>query len=354
MNKGAVGIRRRPFLLGAPKAVSAEGENAMRKRLAALILAALCSSASANDSTATVGAGGLVLEKTDSIAMESEDLYVSVDEVRVRYRFRNLSAAPVSTVVAFPMPPRSLATEYGGDVAYPSNFRTSVDGRPVTAKLERKATINGRDHRALLERFGVPVAPESINEATAAMDRLPPARQAELVRLGLAGQEEYDAGKGMEKHLIPLWTVEDRYWWTQAFPARRDVQIDHRYVPGAGGSVDTFVAFPEYRKTAESRAMAAKYCVDKATIATVDKRRNKGLEGPMMPQRNVDYILTTGANWAKPIGDFRLVVDKGNPKNLVSFCGEGVRKISPTRFEMRKRNWRPTHDLHVLIIEPRR
>ena len=35
-----------------------------------------------------------------------------------------------------------------------------------------------------------------------------------------------------------------------------------------------------------------------------------------------------------PIGRFRLVVDKGAPGNLVSFCGEGVRKISPTRFEM--------------------
>ena len=326
----------------------------MRTTATFLVLAALSSSASANDSTATVGAGGLVLETTDSIAMESEDLYVSVDEVRVRYRFRNVTPTAVSTVVAFPMPPRSLATEYGGDVAYPSNFRTSVDGRPIHATLERKATLNGRDHRGLLERYGIPVAPESINDATAVMDRLPPARKAELIRLGLAGEEEYDAGKGWEKHLIPLWTIEDRHWWTQTFPAGRDVRIDHRYVPGAGGSVESFLAFPEYRDTPEARATIAKYCVDKATMAAVDKRRNKGLEGPLMPQRTVDYILTTGANWARPIGDFRLVVDKGRPCNLVSFCGEGVKKISPTRFEMRKSNWRPTRDLEVLILEPRR
>ncbi len=326
----------------------------MRRTIAAAALAGLAVPSAANDSTATVGAGGLVLEKTDSIAMESEDLYVSVDEVRVAYRFRNITAMPVTTVIAFPMPPRSLSTEYGGDVAYPSDFRTSVDGRRVAAKLERKATIKGRDHRALLERFGIPVAPESINEATAAMDRLPPARQAELVRLGLAGQEEYDAGQGMEKHLIPLWTVEDRYWWTQAFPAGRDVRIDHRYVPGAGGSVESLIAFPQYRDLPERRAMIADYCIDTAFITAVDKRRNTGLEGPMMPQRTIEYILTTGANWAKPIGDFRLVVDKGKPRNLVSFCGKGVRKISPIQFEMRKSNWRPTRDLKVLIIEPRR
>ena len=326
----------------------------MRKIVAASLLAGLTSGALANDSTATVGAGGLVLEKTDSIAMESEDLYVSVDQISVRYLFRNLSGAPVTTVVAFSMPPRSLATEYGGDVAYPSDFRTSVDGRPVQATLERKATLKGRDHRALLERFGIPVAPDSINEATAAMDRLAPTRKAELIRMGLAGEEEYDAGKGVEKHLIPLWTIEDRYWWTQAFPAGRDIRIDHRYVPGAGGSVESFIAFPEYRNTPEARATIAKYCVDKTTIAAVDKRRDKGLEGPLMPQRTVEYILTTGANWAKPIGDFRLVVDKGKPGNLVSFCGDGVRKITPTQFEMRKRNWRPTLDLEVLILEPRR
>ena len=325
----------------------------MRTIIAALVLAGLAVPAHANDSTATVGAGGLVLQKSESIAMVSEDLYVSVDAIRVAYRFRNVTAVPVTTVVAFPMPPRRMSDEYGGDVAYPSDFRTSVDSRPVKARLERKATLKGRDYRALLERFGVPLTPDSINGATAVMDRLPPARKAELIRLGLAGEEQYDAGKGWEKHLIPLWTVEDRYWWRQVVPPGRDVRIDHRYVPGAGGSVETFVAFPQYRNTPEAKAMIAQYCIDKAFIAAVDARRNKGLEGPMMPQRNFDYILTTGANWAKPIGDFRLVVDKGSAKNLVSFCGEGVRKISPTQFEMRKRNWRPTRDLKVLIAEPR-
>jgi hypothetical protein len=46
------------------------------------------------------------------------------------------------------------------------------------------------------------------------------------------------------------------------------------------------------------------------------------------------------------------VVDKGAPANLVSFCDDGVRKISPTRFEVRHRNWRPDRDLEVLIVAP--
>jgi len=63
-------------------------------------------------------------------------------------------------------------------------------------------------------------------------------------------------------------------------------------------------------------------------------------------------MLTTGANWRAPIGDFRLVVDKGDPRFLVSFCGEGIRRLSPTQFEIRHRNWRPTRDLNVLFLHP--
>ena len=95
--------------------------------------------------------------------------------------------------------------------------------------------------------------------------------------------------------------------------------------------------------------------MDRSFLEAVDRRSDKDpMRGPGMPDKRIDYVLTTGANWAGPIGDFRLVVDKGKPGNLVSFCGEGVRKISPTQFEVRKRNWRPTRNLHVLIIEPQR
>jgi hypothetical protein len=37
--------------------------------------------------------------------------------------------------------------------------------------------------------------------------------------------------------------------------------------------------------------------------------------------------------------------------NLVSFCGEGARKIAPTRFEMRKSGFTSKSDLYVLILE---
>jgi hypothetical protein len=67
----------------------------------------------ANDTTASTGAGGLVIERTDDIDLVSEDLFVSASEIRIGYVFRNSSPKDVETIVAFPMPDRDLSQEYG-------------------------------------------------------------------------------------------------------------------------------------------------------------------------------------------------------------------------------------------------
>ena len=317
---------------------------------------AAASAALANDTTASTAAGGLVLERTDAIDMVSEDLFVSAEEIRVKYLFRNASTGDVETIVAFPMPDRDLSKEWGGDVAFPSDFRTIVDGRPVQSTLERKAVVNGQDHTALLEQLGIPIAPDDIMDATKAMDALTATERNQLQSLGLAGDEEFSFGpEPMRHHLIPLWTVRDRYWWKQVFPAGRDLAVEHRYAPGVGGSVESPIAFKQFRDTEDTQWAIERYCMDKAFIAAVDSASSKDeMRGPGMPDRRIDYILTTGANWRSPIQRFRLVVDKGKPGNLVSFCETGVKKIGPTQFEVLHSNWRPTQDLHVLIIEPQR
>lgn len=328
----------------------------MRRLVLFTIGLAAAGAASGNDTTASTAAGGLVLERSDTIDMVSDDLFVSADEIRVRYVFRNQAQADMDTIVAFPMPPRDLSQEWGQDVAYPSDFKTTVAGKTVEARLERKAIAKGQDHAALLEQLGIPIAPGDIMDATKAMDALPAGERNRLQSLGLAGEEEFSFGaEPMRHHLVPLWTVQDRYWWAQRFPAGHDLVVEHRYVPGVGGSVESPIAFKQFRHTPDTKWAIARYCMDPAFIAAVDRASSKDeMRGPGMPDKRIDYILTTGANWRSPIQSFTLIVDKGKPGNLVSFCAKGVRKISPTRFEVRHRNWRPTEDLHVLIIEPQR
>jgi Domain of unknown function (DUF4424) len=310
-----------------------------------ILLLALAAPAVANDSTAGHDAGGLVLTRSADIDMVSEDLFVSAEQVRVHYVFRNRSPRDIRTTVAFPMPDRDLTEAHFSDVAYPGDFRTSVDGRPVAMAVERKARLDGADRTAALAEFGL--APNSTGEA---LDALPQAKRERLVKLGLAAIDEYDNGRGWEKHFVPAWTVQETWHWDQVFPAGRDLVVEHRYTPGTGGSVDAALARSDFRESPEGRAMIRDYCVDSAFLAGLDRAARRG---GGMPEQRIGYILTTGANWRSPIGRFRLVVDKGAPQNLVSFCGEGVRKISPTRFETVRRNWRPDRDLRILIVQPR-
>jgi hypothetical protein len=173
---------------------------------AASILAASFAAglASANDSTAMTSAGGLVLTRSAEIDMVSEDLFVSVAQVRVHYVFRNRSPRDVNVTVAFPMPDRDLSQLGHQDVGYPSDFHTMVAGRPVTAALERHAVARGRDQTALLNSLHIPLAPdaEGIGHITAALTALPAARQAELRRLGLMGNDEYAT-----ETVVPMWTL---------------------------------------------------------------------------------------------------------------------------------------------------
>ncbi len=83
--------------------------------LTAVWLCALAGSpAGANDSSAELATGGLVIEKSADIEMRAEDLYVSAKEIRVKAHFYNASAKDVQTVVAFPMP--DFTIEHPGEV----------------------------------------------------------------------------------------------------------------------------------------------------------------------------------------------------------------------------------------------
>jgi hypothetical protein len=312
----------------------------------------------ANDSTAELATGGLIFVQNPDVEMRSEDLYISTSEIRVRYRFFNKSDRDITVPVAFPMPEIriehqdqniSVPTEDGVNLL---DFVTQVDGGRVETKVEQRVFSGGIDRTQFLRERGIPFAPH-LRSTNDALDRLPRARWDELTRVGLAEIEEFDEGKGMQKHLSARRGLQTTFYWEQTFPSRREIVIEHRYKPSVGGTVGTgFGAagatkedwFPNYRK---------KYCIDAAFIAATERARKaaRGADSAPYFEERIDYILKTGANWSGPIGDFRLVVDKGSPDALVSFCGDGVKKISPTQFEVRKKDFVPEGNLSVLILK---
>jgi hypothetical protein len=321
-------------------------------------LFAWAGSALANDSTAELRQGGLVLTHSPGVEMRSEDLYISPTSVKVRYRFYNATARDQKVIVAFPMP--DITTEGVDDnLAVPTQdpqnilgFSTRVEGRPVQAQVEQKVIKRGVDRTAYLKALGVPLAPH-LAGTEAALDRLPGARQKEVLRLGLAVPDDYDAGKGWEHHLSPAWTLKTTYFWEQTFPAGREIGVEHAYRPSVGQTSGTSVEADWFRTSRDYRRVLRKYCIDNGFMAAVARaKRAVGKDHQAFFEKRIDYVLSSGANWSKPIGDFRLVVDKGRPDALVSFCMDGVKKIGPTQYEVRRTAFRPSRDLSILILEP--
>ncbi|WP_208948238.1 DUF4424 domain-containing protein [Segnochrobactrum spirostomi] len=317
--------------------------------------------AHANDTTAALAAGGLVYVINESVAMQSEDLSISEDAVRVHYVFKNTTDADVKLLVAFPMPDVTIAPET--NISIPVRdadnflaFETKVDGAPVETAMEQRVFALGIDRTALLRARGVPLAPFR-EETQAALDKLPPAAWDEFIGMGLAFVDEYDAGKGMERHLSPLWTLKTTYYWTQAFPAGKEVVVDHAYRPSVGLSAGTLIGLDLHDNPWALEAQRAEmdlFCVEPSLLASLQRAAKQAdpPSGPPFSDARIEYVLKTGANWNGPIGSFTLTVDKGAPENLVSFCGDGVKKIAPTRFQMKATDFYPARDLGVLILKP--
>src|SRR5437660_1278291 len=101
-------------------------------------------------------------------------------------------------------------------------------------------------------------------------------RAEELIRLRLVEIEEFDIGKGMEKHLRARWTLKTTYHWEQTFPAGREIVIEHRYKPSVGGSVETSLASPGSGKESWFADYRRKYCLDQELLSSLERARRAG------------------------------------------------------------------------------
>jgi hypothetical protein len=334
----------------------------MTMRRIALALAtvlALAPLAQANDGFMGLPAGGLTLQQSADIAMLEEDLYLSLDEVRVAYKFRNESPNPVTAVVGFPMPGLPVAVNFDAETGYDLDkvtdlrlldFETRVEGRVVQSKPTVRAFVfapntdwsrqdrfrfaNATDMTAELTAAGMPLTfdAQAIRNAWA---RLPAAKKADWVRRGIYARDANGES--------PLWFLSTIFVRQQVFPPGRIVNVQHRYKPFPSGFVMSNNHF-EY-----DREILADTCIDQPTRRAMEQALRSGNGGI---GKVLDYILTTANTWKGPIRRFRLTVNKGDSRNLVSFCASGVRKTGPTTFVVEASNFRPDRDLSVLVVQP--
>ncbi|MGE6794360.1 MULTISPECIES: DUF4424 family protein [Psychrobacter] len=307
--------------------------------LAYAVLIAM-TTAQANDSTGYVGTGGVEYLKNKNISMHSEDLYISKDEIRVNYKFKNLSNKDITETVLFPMPavPSFIDSDYADTSATYNNFKIWANGKPITPTLHVRTFMypiiikNGEKSHAekaidttkVFKACGISDA-QMMSPWTYKFDT-----NDINQRLLDCNNKALDKFIDDKEDLDIFWDSQVIYSWEQTFKANTITKVKHTYKPLVGGSVDL------------DSGQYGDFCVDDSTQRSFNKNGR--------PYHALSYILTTGANWAKPIANFKLTVER-DPNELVSFCWKGkVKKIGPTTFEIKETNFVPTHDFDVAFI----
>ncbi|WNV06517.1 DUF4424 family protein [Candidatus Methylospira mobilis] len=308
--------------------------------------------ARANDSTARVGAGGITLLKNDNIRMLQETLMISTKAVRVRYRFINEVNREIQTTVAFPMPayvwnPGISALE--ANVGPLKSFQLRVDGRTVSTQLNRKALIGEQDVTNRLRELGLSDAQifETFGDCT--IDGCSLTRKQLDLIAELAGANTPP----------PPWSVAATAFWEQAFPAQKEIEIEHEYQPFAGVVFNAPYQVFNGKVTEDPRKIITPWgkdpneaCLDEGTRKALTKRIKslvkKGAVSVWVTLNDIEYVLGTGRNWKGPINDFTLQIEKESPDQLVSLCFPGKpKKINPTLVEFSHSSFMPQDKLVI-------
>ena len=293
----------------------------------------------ANDSMAVGAAGGLVFVKSADVAIETEDLSISAEAIHVRHRFRNRAASPIEALVAFPLPDIDHASErlMIPPVEKADNFvgfSVTVDCKPVVPALDARAYVGDVEVTETLKRHGLPLSRVAAGRSLeTSIEALAGTVKEDLAKAGILGPGEID-------DFEPKWTLRTAFTWPQTFPPGRAVRVEHRYRPAVGGD---WLQLEDLQTDRWSD-----FCLD----GTVRKAIERRLETrPVARVTLVEYVLITGANWAGPIGRFRLTVDKAKPQRLLSTCLAGLKKTGATTWSLDRRNFTPTENIRLMLIE---
>lgn len=312
-------------------------------KILTMAIAFLSITAQANDSTGYVSVGGVEYIKNPNIAMKSEDLYISEDVVRVAYEFKNLTNKEIRQTVLFPLPVVPTWTDY--DFANVNetlaSFTILSNGVPVQYKTHARAFMldNKNELVDVTDEFRIcGVSQSDILKVWEDRDVLVDINQ----KLGRCSNEKIktligELDTALDPELAVYWEGQVIYEFEQVFAPNAITRIHHSYRPLVGGGV----YFDE--------SLDDTFCLDKATRGKLDEKSSTH----PLPYSALGYVLTTGANWAKPIEQFKLTVERDGDK-IVSFCWAGkakVRKVGEGKFEVVEKNFVPKQDIHVAFIK---
>ncbi|HFC8477568.1 TPA: DUF4424 family protein [Neisseria subflava] len=310
------------------------------KQKALILLLLLTGAAHANDSMGTVSTSGIKYLKNPHIDMQSEDLHISEKQIRVHYKFKNTTAQDITETVLFPLPivPAVTVSDFADTKGLVDSFRIYVNGKPVRPQAHVRAYFERRngslvDVTADLKKCGLSDQ-ELMHPWTKKQD-------GEKIdsKIGACRSAKVQSMLSKQTDELSYWSSQIIYSWKQTFKAGSVTEIKHQYTPLVGGS------FLPSLKAKDSKAFIDEYCMDENFL-----KNFKTVEGGSKVYHYLGYVLTTGANWAKPIGKFTLTIDR-EPNTVISLCWDkSLRKVGPNRFQAVKENFLPKKDLDIIFV----
>lgn len=338
----------------------------------------------ANDTTATVGAGGIEFHKTENISMDVEVLKISPERIEVAYEFNNHTSQPLEETVAFPLPPAPTPDGIWAafpvwDEAYQANtflasnaqskeqpylrnrnlmevfqelsaqapflnFQRKTNGQKGRYNFQIIARdAQGKDITALLKKHMIPLSATFLMDPERDVLAQNPKLAQTLKKLGLL--------KGGE----PAWTTQTIYFWKETF-GPGTTQVEHSYRPGVG------LYWLESKNKAQKPARLSDLMIGtkKWEDYAVDDEKAQRLvqmvqEGQPYRVREVHYVLTTGAHWKGPIKKFHLEIEAPSADTIVLFkFPSAIKRVNEKVYQVEVENFTPQEDLRILFVDPQK
>jgi len=275
----------------------------------------------ANDGFSAIEAGGIVFKKTENISMKKEELFISKNNVRVKYKFKNTSKNEVKTTISFPLPGKTCGWFAKSKLI--EKFSAKVNGKIVKLNKQVKAIENkkspevlafgtGKDISTIVKKVGLPLDCTKVYE------------DKKLFKIAQKNKLAEDWGGQDPEHV--QYQTEVIYYWDQVFKAGETLEIEHEYRPLAG--------------------MGLNYCPIKSGAL---KNKYKKTSSRLKTRGScyvVKYILTTANTWKGPIENFKLEVDYSDKIDEVWSNYEGlVHNKNEKKLLLLKKNFYPEKEL---------
>ncbi|TCB88113.1 DUF4424 domain-containing protein [Enterobacter quasihormaechei] len=275
--------------------------------------------------------------KQNDISMEKERLLISPERINVDYLFVNHAPQDVTLPVAFPMPPE----QYYESDRNPGlmNFKLSVNGKPVTPQEKWVALLINEKEKSwdditdkLLKTGWTVEQLRNVIKNNAIFqqpDNLPALPEAWVKNGG------------------DLLAVQQFFIWQQTFPAGKEVMINHTYTPSLTSGVPREVA-----DITDKNCLTDENKQQLSQLRSNVKRNHQEEVFPGFNWAQLDYILTTGANWKEGvIGDFTLRIHKRAADEVAVVCfNHSLKLIEPLSLEFKQKNFKPEQDLRIIYL----